>query len=130
MATLNQANLYHAVRDNTAWGNLDPSKAEALLQDAGDYIRSRYSVRAVLTTDEQRLLDQAVYRLAGIFQTNPPAGAAMPSIKSEKKELAGMKKEVEYNPADPDPYPYITAIVRSLLRADTSHTVLMGKVTG
>lgn len=130
MATLDQANLFHAVRDNTAWGNLDPSKAEALLQDASDYIRSRYGVRSVLTNDEQRLLDQAVYRLAGIFQTNPPAGAAMPSIKSEKKELAGMKKEVEYTSADPDPYPYITAIVQPLLRAAASYTVLMGKVTG
>jgi hypothetical protein len=115
MATLEQASIYNTARGNTAWATLNSPLATALLQDAEDYIRSVYPVRSGLTADEQRLFDGIVCRLASIFQTKPVQVAAAAAIKSEKKEGAGFKKEVEYADAGSDPYPYVTAVVRPLL---------------
>jgi hypothetical protein len=100
---------------DASWSNLDTTEATALLQDAEDYIRSVYKVRTNLATEEQRIFDGLVCRLAAAFQTNPPSIAAPQTVKMEKKELAGMKKETEYFQGDTDPYPYITANIRPFL---------------
>lgn len=128
MATVTFANSYNNARGNTAWSTLDTQEAQALLQDAEDYIRSVYNVRTTLTTDEQRIFDGLVCRLAAIFQTNPPAVAAPQTVKMEKKEGAGFKKETEYFQSDTDPYPYITATIRPFLIAATAPSVSFGKL--
>ncbi|UYY77498.1 hypothetical protein [Sphingomonas sp. R1] len=128
MATVTFANSYNTARGNTAWSNLDTTEASALLQDAEDYIRSVYKVRTNLTTDEQRIFDGLVCRLAATFQTDPAPVAAPQAVKMEKKELAGMKKETEYFQSNTDPYPYITATIRPFLVATTATTVSFGKL--
>lgn len=115
MATLEQAQTYNTLRGNELWEELDDPVAAALLQDAEDYIRGAYPVRANLTNEEQRTFDGIVCRLASVFQVTPPAAAASPAIKKESKEGVGFKKEVEYVAAGSDPYPYVTAILRGLL---------------
>lgn len=129
MATLEQANTYQAIRENDDWAELAPALATALLQDAEDYIRGTYPVRPDLTLDEQQRFDAIVCRLAGIFQTKPPQDTAAPAIKKEAKEGAGFKKEVEYAETGSDPYPYITAVIRPLLRTASGATLYQGKVT-
>lgn len=129
MATLEQSNTYNEVRGNEEWSELPAAQARALLQDAEDYIRGAYSIRSNLTEDEQRTFDGIVCRLAAIFQNKPPQVDATASIKKESKEGAGFKKEVEYNAASSDPYPYVTAALRSLLQAPKT-SLYMGVVTG
>lgn len=120
MPTLEQANNYHAMRQNAAWAGLaDPLKA-ALLVDAEDYILATYPVRTDLTADEKTRFDSLVCRLAGVFLTTPPEVAAGDKIKKESKELAGMKKETEFEARSSDPYPYITVMVRAFLRTAPS----------
>lgn len=126
MPTLEQANTYHAARQNLAWASLDPVLAVTLLTDAEDYIRATYPVRTDLTDDEQRMFDSLVCRLADAFRTSPPEVAATEKIKKESKELAGMKKETEFEARSSDPYPYITVMVRSFLRSTPGIT--MGKL--
>lgn len=130
MATVQQANTYNLVRGNEDWADLqqDTPRAIALLEDAEAYIRGTYSLRSTFTPSEQAMFDGVVCRLAAIFQTNPPQGAALASIKSEKKEGAGFKKEVEYNAAPADPYPYITAVLRSLLAPTTVGSAVMARL--
>jgi hypothetical protein len=130
MATLEQANSYNAVRGNENWSDLDTPVAVALLQDAEDYIRAVYPVRSDLTIDEQRIFDGIVCRLAAIFQSKPPQVDAVASIKKESKEGAGFKKEVEYNAASDDPYPYITAVIRPFLQSASRSGIYVGVVTG
>lgn len=127
MATLEFANAYHAARQNTTWDDLDAVTARALLQDAEDYIRSVYSVRTTLTTEEQRIFDGIVSRLAAQFQTKPAPVDAKPAIKKESKEGAGFKKETEYTEVSGDPYPYVTAALRPFLIVATSG-VVMGRL--
>lgn len=129
MATLEQANIYNALRQNEQWSELDESLARALLQDAEDYIRSVYDIRPNLTMEEQRIFDGLVCRLASIFVTRPPQVDAVPTIKRESKEGAGFKRETEYNPTGSDPYPYITAALRPFLVTSSGASVLQGKVT-
>lgn len=116
MATLEQANTYNEVRGNELWSDLEPAQVRALLADAEDYIRSVYPIRSDLDATEQRIFDGVVCRLAGIFQTKPPAVAGTPAIKKESKEAAGFKKSVEYADTPADPYPYVTAVLRPYLR--------------
>lgn len=111
MATLEQANTYHAVRQNEDWLELDPGLATALLSDAEDYIRTTYSLRVIQTPDEQRIFDGIVCRLADLFRTSPPAVAGKAALKKESKEIMGLKKSVEYADAPSDPYPYVTAML-------------------
>jgi len=128
MATVTFANAYQSARGNTAWSSLDNTEASALLQDAEDYIRSVYKVRTTLSVDEQRIFDGLVCRLAGTFQIAPPSVGAPQMLKTEKKELAGMKKELEYFQGSSDPYPYITAAIRPFLVATTAPGVSFGKL--
>lgn len=128
MATIEQATIYNTVRKNEQWDMLTPNAAQALLTDAEDYIRNAYSIRSYLTADEGRILDSAIYRLAATFQTIPPQVANTAALKSEKKEGAGFKKEVEYFAASGDPYPYITALV-SRLQDRPAPGLFIGKVT-
>lgn len=126
MPTIEQANTYHAARQNSAWAGLaDPLKA-ALLTDAEDYILATYPVRTDLTPDEQQKFDSLICRLAGVFLTTPPEVATGDKITKESKELAGMKKETEFEARSSDPYPYITVMVRAFLR--TTPSVYMGKL--
>lgn len=127
MPTIEQANTYHAARRNLAWASLDPVLAVALLIDAEDYIRATYPVRTDLTDDEQRMFDSLVCRLADVFRTTPPEVATGDKIKKESKELAGMKKETEFEARSSDPYPYITVMVRAFLR--TAPSVHFGRMT-
>lgn len=123
MATLTQANTYHTARGNTDWTALataNAAKANALLADAEQHIRGKYNLRSVLSANEQALLDDLVCRLAQLFIANPPEASTTASIKSEKKEGAGFKKEVEYNATSGDPYPYITTAIRPLLVASST----------
>lgn len=132
MATLTQANTYNAIRRNADWDELDTDEAEALLQDAEDYIRSVYAVRTDLAVEEQRIFDGIVCRLAAIFQKNPPPVDAAPAIKKESKEGAGFKKSVEYADGSSDPYPYITAVIRPFLQTKygSGPGVYVGVVSG
>lgn len=123
MATLEQANTYNTMRGNAEWSKLTTSVATSLLEDAEAYLRGSYSIRATLTVAEQRIFDGLVCRLASIFQITPPQGAATAPIKSEKKEGAGFKKEVEYNTITSDPYPYIAVAIRPLLTLPSSGVV-------
>jgi hypothetical protein len=127
MATLEQSNTYNEVRGNEGWSELSAAQARALLQDAEDYIRGAYPIRSDLTENEQRTFDGIVCRLAAIFQNKAPQVDATPSIKKESKEGAGFKKEVEYNAAPSDPYPYVTAAVRLLLVTRTG-SLIMGRL--
>lgn len=127
MPTIEQANTYHAARQNTAWAGLaDPLKA-ALLVDAEDYILATYPVRTDLPPDEMEKFDSLICRLAGVFLTTPPEVATGDKIKKESKELAGMKKETEFEARSSDPYPYITVMVRAFLRMAPS--VHFGRMT-
>jgi hypothetical protein len=120
MATIEQAQIYNAVRQNIEWENLTPTQARTLLTDAEDYIRSVYKIRPNLTAEEGRMFDQLVCRLAATFQTNPPHAAPAPAIKSKSSGLGSMKSEVEYFEASSDPYPRITALVRPFLVREPS----------
>lgn len=126
MATLAQSLTYHAIRQNEDWSELDPAFASALLQDAEDYIRLSYPIRSDLTADEQRVLDGIVCRLADVFRATPPQVAATAAVKKESKELAGMKKSLEYADAPTDPYPYITAVLRPFIAR--APTIAMGRL--
>ena len=131
MATLEQANTYNELRGNELWSDLEAAQARALLQDADDYVRGVYGpIRTDLTTDEQRMFDGIVCRLASIFQTKPPAVAATAAIKKESKEGANIgKKETEYFEGPSDPYPYITAVIAPFRRAvSATGTFYMGPV--
>ncbi len=120
MATLEQSNTFNSVRGNDKWEDLEAAEARALLIDAEDYIRNRWSIRTDLTEDEQRRFDNIVCRLAAIFQVDPPKGASSQTVKKEVKEGAGFKKEVEYNPADVEAYPYIATVIRPFVRFDAT----------
>ena len=126
MPTVQQSRTYHAARKNLAWAALDDIQVAALLADAEDYIRATYPLRNDLTPDEQRMLDSLICRLAGVFLDNPPEVTSGDKIKKESKELAGMKKETEFEARSSDPYTYITLMVQSFLR--TTPSVTMGKL--
>lgn len=130
MATLAQANAYNTARGNTRWSELDAEPATALLQDAEDYIRSAYApIRDDLTIDEERIFDGLVCRLASVFQINPPQVASAPAVKKQTSELKGMKKEVEYEAAASDPYPYVTAVIgRFVAKPAAVPPVTMGRL--
>lgn len=126
MPTVEQFKAYHNARQNLALAALPDSQIIALLEDAEDYIRATYPVRDDLTPDEQRMFDSLICRLAGAFVSSPPEVATGDKIKKESKELAGMKKETEYEARSSDPYPYITVMVGAFLRSTPS--VTMGKL--
>jgi hypothetical protein len=120
MPTIEQAQAYNFARKNELWEELTPTQALVLLQDAEDYIRGAYDLRVSLTLEEGRILDNAICRLAATFQSTPPQVANNAALKRESKEGAGFKKETEYFAATGDPYPYITALMRALVKAPSS----------
>lgn len=117
MATLAQANTYNANRGNTEWANLvgqSTARATALLEDAEQYIRSRFTMRTDLTEYEQSMFDNLVCRLANTFVTSPPQDAAAATVKKQVSDLKGLKKETEFNEVGSDPYPFVTILVGPL----------------
>lgn len=119
MPTNEQAQIYNAARNNEDWLDLTPSQARALLQDAENYIRS-YPLRSNLNIDEHTLLEGLICRLASEFQKAPPQVTVAPLVKKEKSEMKGMISEVEYFAPGSDPYPYITTLLRPLLKRSSS----------
>jgi hypothetical protein len=128
MPTIEQALAYNAARKNEAWLDLTNAAANALLQDAEDYIRGAYPIRSDLSIDDYRMFDGIVCRLASIFQTNPPQVVNRPALKVDIKEGAGFKKEQEFFEVGSDPYPYITAVIRPFLQRETGSSVIVGVV--
>jgi hypothetical protein len=117
MASIEQAAAYNKARGNEDWEEVESDdQAEALLQDAEDYIRANYSLRSDLDPNEQKLLDNMIYRLAAAFLSAPPSTTARPLVKKEVVEGDAGKLETEYFEVAADPYPYVTTMIQPLVR--------------
>lgn len=130
--TLEQIDTFHADRGNAEWAALDAEgenkNRTAALLNALDYIEATYAPLVAEYEAQTRYLI-ALAILALRLAQNPETGVASPVVKSEKKEGAGFKKEVEYfEPASSDPFPGVTALIAPLQAGNSSASVTFGKM--
>ncbi|MBV2150182.1 hypothetical protein KRZ98_18260 [Sphingobium sp. AS12] len=128
--TLDQVDTYHAERGNTDWAAIsEVPKRNSLLLKALDYVEGNYAPLVADAEETPRYL-MAVALLALRISQKPDTDAAQPTVKSEKKEMRGMKKEVEYfEPASLDPFPGVTKLIAPLQKpAFVAPSVSFGKL--
>ena len=128
--TLDQVDTYHAERGNTDWAAIaEVHKRNALLLKAFDYVEGNYAPLVADAEDTPRYL-MAVALLALRILQKPNTDLSAPVVKSEKKEMRGMKKEVEYfETASLDPFPGVTKLIAPLQKpAFVAPSVSFGKL--
>lgn len=148
-ATVQEADQYHSIRQNTAWDDATNDAREAALVRATDYIDALYRAKSPRTVWLQPLqwptledaqvpasvvratVELALYALTGpLF--GPPAARG---IKSTKLEGDAGKKEVVYDDiTSGDPYPAITNLLADVAFLKTSiatsgGSLIIGKLT-
>ncbi|MGZ0071717.1 hypothetical protein ACT9ST_08425 [Sphingobium limneticum] len=128
--TLDQVDTYHAERGNTDWAAIEEvPKRNALLLKALDYVEGNYAPLVADAEETPRYL-MAVALLALRISQQPTTDLSAPVVKSEKKEGAGFKKEVEYfEPVAVDPFPGVTKLIEPLKKvAPASYGFAAGKL--
>lgn len=96
MATLEEANLYHAARRNLTWAEAPPEEREAALLRAEDYISAEYEPRLVPDVPAG-VMDKAII-IAALVELGQPGFFARvfdPAAPAKiLTEVAGVKWEV------------------------------------
>lgn len=113
--TLEQVDTFHAERGYSEWAAIaDDAQRSALVMRALDYVEANYAPLIEDAEDHPRYLMSVSLLALRLFQS-PDTDTAQPSVKSEKKEMKGMKKEVEYfEPTSLDPFPGVTKLIAPL----------------
>lgn len=124
--TLDQVDAFHTDRGNAEWAEI-PDRAAALLK-AFDYVEEAYAPLVDGAGETPRYL-LAVATLALRINQKPQDGVAAPVVKSENKEGAGFKREVEYfEPVSADPFPGVTKLFEPLRVSTVTPSVSFGKL--
>lgn len=126
--SLDQIDTYHADRGNSEWTAFDDAKRNALRLKALDYVEGNYAP-LVEDAEDHPLYLVAISTLALRISQNPDTDLSLPIVKSEKKEMQGMKKEVEYfEPAATDPFPGVTKLFASLKVSHVAPAFVIGRM--
>lgn len=128
--TLEQVDTFHAERGNSEWAAIeDEAQRSALIVRALDYVEANYAPLIEDAEDDPRFLKSVSLLALRLFQS-PDTDSAQPSVKSEKKEMRGMKKEVEYfEPSSLDPFPGVTKLMAPLQVRRTAPAFVIGRLT-
>ncbi|WIA56013.1 hypothetical protein N6H05_23845 [Sphingobium sp. WTD-1] len=129
--TLEQVDTFHAERQHSEWAAIaDDAQRSALIVRALDFVEANYAPLVEGAETQPRYLMSVALLALRLFQS-PDTGTAKPSVKSEKKEMRGMKKEVEYfEPSSIDPFPGVTKLIEPLKQpAIAAPCVSFGKLT-
>lgn len=112
--TLEQVDTFHAERGNSEWAAIaDDADRSALIVRALDYVEANYAPLIEGAEAQPRYL-MSVALLALRLFLSPNTDTAQ-AVKSEKKDMRGMKKEVEYfEPTSLDPFPGVTKLIAPL----------------
>ncbi|WP_448538532.1 hypothetical protein [Sphingobium yanoikuyae] len=113
--TLEQVDTFHAERGNSEWAAIaDDADRSALIVRALDYVEANYAPLIEGAEVQPRYLMSVALLALRLFQS-PNTETAQQTVKSEKKEMRGMKKEVEYfEPTSLDPFPGVTKLIAPL----------------
>lgn len=127
--TLEQVDTFHADRGYSEWAAIEDTQRSALIVRALDYVEANYAPLIADAEGHPRFLMSVALLALRLFQS-PNTDAAQQTIKSEKKEMKGMKKEVEYfEPSSIDPFPGVTKLIAPLQKpAFVAPSVSFGKL--
>ncbi|WP_343546576.1 hypothetical protein [Sphingobium yanoikuyae] len=127
--TLEQVDTFHAERGNSEWAAIaDDAHRRALIVRALDYVETNYAPLIEAAEAQPRYLMSVALLALRLFLS--PNTDTVQSVKSEKKEMRGMKKEVEYfGPTSLDPFPGVTKLIAPLqVAAVIARSVTFGKL--
>ncbi|WIA55060.1 hypothetical protein N6H05_18765 [Sphingobium sp. WTD-1] len=112
--TLDQVDTFHADRGYSEWAAIAENTRRAMIVRALDYVEANYAPLIAEAEAHPRYLMSVALLALRLFQSVDPM-TAQPVVKSEKKEMKGMKKEVEYfEPSALDPFPGVTKLIEPL----------------
>lgn len=130
--TVEAVDSYHALRNNTAWEQLDSAGKNAALARAEDYIVATYYPLVANIEDDNPRLVAAFALLANEFRAGMPDLKTVQLLKSEELQNGEKVIKTTYQDADKapikDPYPLVTAMIAPLRANQAGSGVSFGQM--